>query len=98
MKVRLEIGPKDAEQSICTIARSQPTPGLVAYKRPGDVNESLPEQVRGMLDMRDAEVPAGDISKYEKKTQAQQDESEERCAGGNAVALGVLGQCRDMLA
>ena len=79
MKVRLEIGPKDAEQSICTIARSQSRPGLVAYKQPGDINKSLPEQVQAMLAIPDKDVPAGDYSKYEKKASDPQDEGEARC-------------------
>lgn len=98
VKVRLEIGPKDAEQSICTIARSQPTPGLVAYKRPGDVNKKLAEQVRAMLDIPDAEVPAGDVSKYEQKqSEAQQDSGEKRyeasCATAIAANVGPAVQC-----
>jgi hypothetical protein len=67
VKVRLEIGPKDAEQSICTIARSQRRPGLVAYKQPGNVDKTLASQVQVMLNIPDRKVPAGDYSKYEAK-------------------------------
>ena len=70
VKVRLEIGPKDAEQSQCTIARSQRRAGLVAYKRCGDVDSSLGDQVQAMLNMPDDKVPEGDYSKYEAKKQA----------------------------
>ena len=70
VKVRLEIGPKDAEQSQCTIARSQRRAGLVAFKRCGDVDSSLGNQVQAMLKMPDDKVPEGDYSKYEARKQA----------------------------
>lgn len=65
VKVRIEIGPKDAEQNICTIARSQKVAGLVAHKVSGDVGKTLGKQVQALLSMPDDEVPAGDMSKYE---------------------------------
>ena len=67
MKVRLEIGPQDAEQSLCIMARSQPQPGMVAHKCTGAVDDSLAAEVQRLLDMPDDQVPAGDCAKYEAK-------------------------------
>ena len=64
VKVRLEIGPRDAEQGTCTVARSQPQPGKVAYKQAGSVDKTLAAQVADMLAISDAEVPPGDDAKY----------------------------------
>jgi hypothetical protein len=46
------------------IARSQPTPGRVAYKQAGDVDTSLAKQVEELLAMEDTAVPEGNDAKY----------------------------------
>ena len=65
VKVRIEIGPKEAEQKLCIIARSQPEAGRVAYKVSSEVGKRLPAEVQRLLSMPDSEVPAGDTAKYE---------------------------------
>ena len=83
VKVRLEVGPKDAEQSKCIIARSQAVAGQVAYKEGGDIGATLPDAVRKLLAMKDKDVPKGDDAKYEKE-RAKRAEAEAQ-ASGNAT-------------
>jgi hypothetical protein len=63
VKARIELGPKDAEQNLCIVARSQPLAGKVAYKVTGEISGKLIEQVEEMLSMPDSEVPEANYSK-----------------------------------
>lgn len=85
VKVRLEVGPKDAEQSMCTVARSQVKAGEVAHKVPGvTIGTALLPVVAELLKMKDKDVPMGDWSKYEKQKAA-------RAAGDAAAAAKASG-------
>lgn len=63
VKVRIELGPKDAEQNTCIVARCQATPGTVAFKRASEVGTEMCDMVNQMLHMNEEDVPEGKIDK-----------------------------------
>jgi len=77
VKVRIEIGPKDAAQNACMVARSQAIPGKVAYKRTSEVGVDMCTSVTEMLHMLDDDVPKGRVEKYVAK---KQEKNPQQCA------------------
>lgn len=62
--MRIELGPDDAQQNTCIVARCQAVPGKVAYKRTCEIGKETCDVVREMLQMADADVPEGEVEKY----------------------------------
>eukprot|EP00892_Ulva_mutabilis_P010213 jgi/Ulvmu1/7564/UM037_0108.1 len=69
VRVRIELGPRDAEQNTCIVARSQAIAGRVAHKRTSEIGTETCDLVREMLKMPDSAVPEGSIKKYEARKQ-----------------------------